>query len=204
MTKDELIQMILSIPEEEITHPVESLSDLHKVLVTSSFYPETPCDNLEKIVSETDRFLVIKLGHKKLVEYLIDTYQLEKNTAKKISTPMILSARYLNRFQTLDAYKDYLKSRCVDEKSTFEFLDNFRTESGIFGMYLSKASYVFSTTGLLDIPFINQTVRGMLVWLVGIEDMNYDCYLYLNNLKRKTGLSGYDLSSRIARIEIYA
>ncbi len=204
MTKEQLTEIILSIPPEERHVSTKELNDLYKILVTASFYPETPCDNLEQIVSDVDHVSATKLGHRKLVEHLIGTYGLEKGTAKKISTPMILSARYLNRFQTLDAFEEYLKSKCTDERSTFGFLDGFRSESGIFGMYLSKTSYVFSVTGLLDIPYINQTVREMLVYLVGIEDTNFDCYLYLCSLKRKTGLSGYDLASRIARIEIDA
>ncbi len=201
MTKEELIKEILLIPADERSYPVNDLTDLHKVFVLSAFYQEQPCENFEKIVSETDRITVTKLGHKKLVDHLIENYGLEKSVAKKISTPMVLSARYLNKFHTLDKYREYISGICVDEKSTFEFLDNFRSESGIFGMYLSKASYVFSVSGLLDIPCINRDVRAMLVWLVGIEDTNYDCWLYLCNIKRKIGLSGYDLASRIVRID---
>jgi hypothetical protein len=190
---------------------VASLADFNRILLLASLSDLALNDlgftiNEAKIrlaLDDYDPKKIVKEGkYVDLLNKLLKIFPPEKKSAcKKLAQAITLSSHYLCRYQDMTKYETKLKLVCVDMKTTEKFLDDFRKTSGIFGMYFNKASLVFQTSGLLDVPFVNKAAKELIMKEYDLEDNNTVIYEKLLKIAATNKVSCNELNMRINAIK---
>lgn len=108
---------------------------------------------------------------------------------KKFTKTTYLTSLYLSKFNDLDAYKDYLKKNCFDEKSTLEFLKQFRINASLPSMYFLKTLKFFSNSSLLDIPYLDEDIKKILIDKLTLDNDNIELYKEILYISHKNNIT---------------
>lgn len=150
--------------------------------------------DLKKNAFGFERYKILKEGHMRMVERFLALYPEQgKSTVKKLVQAIHLDAKYFASFnQFVNIQKEY-KKQLVDDETLLTFLEDFRKNSGIFGMYFQKASLFVMESRLIDIPGMDKEIKGLLQEVYGLPDGNKEVYLQLLKLKRQLTFTGIEL-----------
>lgn len=124
-----------------------------------------------------------------------------KNPYKKLVQAVLLSSRYLAAFDSFDDYLKKLKEATKTDSDEINFLENFRKNSGIFGMCFIKACSVFQLSGLLDIPVTSTKAKQYLAKSISLEDNNTQAFTALKEIAKDNNISCYTLNSLIDAVK---
>ena len=113
-----------------------------------------------------------------------------KSDIKKIVTAALLVSKYFAKFPRFGDLETLYRSQAVDDTTLIAFLENFRKDSGIFGMYFLKASQVVMQSQIIDIPALDGDIKRYLMDRLNLPDDNKTIYRELMRLKRRTGHTG--------------
>lgn len=194
MDRDELVRMLSGDVEDIPLLPCRTFSDLFPVFfrrTLSDSIVDSDFPDLKYQLSGYNHFKIIKEGHKKLVARLLKAYpDKNKSDIKKIVTAALLVSKYFAKFPRFGDLETLYRSQAVDDTTLIAFLENFRKDSGIFGMYFLKASQVVMQSQIIDIPALDGDIKRYLMDRLNLPDDNKTIYRELMRLKRRTGHTG--------------
>ncbi len=116
---------------------------------------------------------------------------------KKVTQAFFLTARYFSRYDSFESFRKEVYLSCTDEKSTLDYLKNFRKTSGLSLAYFGKTCTFFSKSGLLDVPIVSKESKDYFLPLFDIPDENDLLYKRLVSFAKKNHISCHELNRRI-------
>ncbi len=116
---------------------------------------------------------------------------------KKVTQAIFLTARFFSRYDSFEAFRKEVYLSCIDEKSTLDYLKNFRKTSGLSLAYFGKTCQFFSESGLLDVPVVNKKSKDYFLPLFEIEDENDLLYKRMMSFSKKNHISCSEMNRRI-------
>lgn len=144
---------------------------------------------------------ICSLGRKKLVEILIaDLGEAKKTQIKDFAQSLVLAARYLAGFNGMQGYKKHLSEITKSDHEIVSLMDDFKKESGVFGMTIFKATRIFALSGLLDVPVYSKEIKDFLRSELNLPDINSTVYSELLKIQRLSGLTGLQTSDAISSL----
>lgn len=157
--------------------------------------------NLKENCYGFERYKILKEGHKKMVERFLSLYpDKPKSEVKKVVQAILLDAKYFAKFnQFLNIQRQY-KAIEKDEEQLLTFLEDFRKNSGIFGMYFLKTSLFVMESHLMDIPAMDKDIKSLLVEKLGLSDENKVLYHELLTMKKELSYKGIELYQALKKI----
>lgn len=116
---------------------------------------------------------------------------------KKVTQAIFLTARFFSRYDSFESFRKEVYLSCTDEKSTLDYLKNFRKTSGLSLAYFGKTCQFFSQSGLLDVPVVNKKSKDYFLPLFEIEDENDLLYKRMMSFAKKNHISCSEVNRRI-------
>ena len=116
---------------------------------------------------------------------------------KKVTQAIFLTARYFSRYDSFESFRKEVYLSCTDEKSTLDYLKNFRKTSGLSLAYFGKTCTFFSESGLLDVPVVSKECKDYFLPLFGLVDENDLLFKRLSSFIKKNHISYHELNRRI-------
>ena len=204
MEKDELIRILSEDKEDAELTPCRSFSDLFEIFFSKALPDTIHVDSFKDLryqLSGYNHFKLIKEGHKRLVGRLLQAYpDGNKSDIKKVATAALLVSKYFSRFSSFNELEESYRSQLVDDNTLISFIDDFRKNSGIFGMYFLKTSQVLMQSEIIDVPALDGSVKGFLMTALSLPDDNKVIYKEELRLKRRTNHTGLGLYDRLRKL----
>lgn len=197
MDRNELIEVIQEnwkMVKGENYHSFEELFPvlLHRTLAEGIDWRSYA--NLKENCYGFERYKILKEGHQKMVERFLALYpEKGKSEVKKLVQAIVLDAKYFAKFnQFLNIERQYQAVE-KDEEQLLAFLEDFRKNSGIFGMYFMKASLFVMESHLMDVPAMDREIKAFLRNALDLPEENKAVYRELLRLKKELSFTGVEL-----------
>lgn len=120
---------------------------------------------------------------------------------KKFTQAIFLTAKFLSHYTSFEAFKKEIQAICIDDKSTMNFMLDFRKVSNLSNMYFIKTCKFFSETWILDVPVPDAKAKKILLPLLMIEDDNKKLYQAMNRIAKSNEITLHELNERIQTID---
>lgn len=134
------------------------------------------------------------------LNYVLE-YFLPENISpyKKLTQTVFLTAKMLSKYKSLEDFQKEIQEKCPekDDKKTFEFLNSFRLDYSLPNMFFNTTCLFFSKTGLLDIPYLNQSIKSVMHQHLDVDEDNYALFHILCLIIKISNDCGYEVSQRI-------
>jgi hypothetical protein len=188
--------------------PVKDLKELYHQLVLSQLTAENleeldftgKAEDFKAVLFADDYKAVIKgKGYADYLKLVLDKFKPAKTGPyKKFAQIAYRSAKYLMGYPSLDSYKKHVTSglRSGDDHG-LSYLDSFRHESSLSGMFLVRTCRFFQQSGLGDVPVPDSAAKAYLMPRLTLPDDNGKIYLALYQLAKAGHCSCAELDQRI-------
>ena len=193
----------LQDPEYPRVSDLSDLCELISLISTGSEWLEklNYKENLETIRSILSDFTPRKILHEgrmyledELMKALGEDF---KSPIKKFLRSVFLTSKYLSGFKDLESFQKKFRELCRDPRSTIETLEGFRSESGIFGMHLSKAADIFLLSKTLTIPRFTPKIKAFIQKELNLGEENGPIYFRTMRICERSKLDPLKFSNAI-------
>lgn len=169
----------------------ENLTELDFVAKAADFKAVLFADDYKSVIKGK--------GYADYLKLVLDKFKPTKTGPyKKFAQIAYRSAKYLMGYPSLDSYKKHVSAGLHSgDDHGLSYLNSFRHESSLSGMFFVRTCRFFQQSGLADVPVPESAAKAYLMPRLSLPDDNGKIYLALYQLAKAGHLSCAELNQRI-------